>query len=156
MNKAKDALILAVIGLIIAPFETLFITTVIFIPIAGIVLGVLAVILVARFIERQRKEHYPEMNVALFTACMYLPGLIAGIIFCMVMFTRERSPGDINGWGALAGGVLGILVLLSQAAMTVAGIVYALKSAADGDFPPDQEYSSDFPDTESFFDDKGE
>ncbi len=156
MNKAKDALLLALKGLIIAPFETLLITTVIFIPFIGTILCIAAVIAAARFIERQRREYYLDMNVALFTVCVYLPGLIAGIIFCMVMFMRDRSPGDINGWGALAGGVLGILVLLSQAAMTVAGIVYALKSAADGDLPPDQTYSSDFPDAEGFFDDKGE
>lgn len=156
MNKTKDALLLALIGLIIAPFNTLLIGTAIVVPIIGIALCVLAVIAVSRFIERQRREHYPEMNVALFTVCVYLPGLIAGIIFCMVMFTRQRSTDDINGWGALAGGVLGIIVLLSQFATSVAGLVFALKSAADGDMPPDQAYHSDFRDRESFFDNKGE
>lgn len=144
MNKAKDALILALIGLIIAPLNTILLGVAISVPVIGIILCVVVVIAIAHLIDRQRKEHYPEMNVALFTVCVYLPGLIAGIIFCMVMFTRQRSPGDINGWGALAGGVLGILVLLSQAAMSVAGIVYALKAHICGHFDDD------------YFDDEGE
>ena len=134
MNKTKEAILLAVKGLLFAPLESVFITAGIFIPFVGFVLCIAAVIATARFIEKVRREFYLEMNVTLFTSCVYIPGLIAAIIFCVLMFTLPRADNDINGYGALAGGILGGLALVSQISLSIAGWIYAMKSRNYIDF----------------------
>ncbi len=134
MNKTKEAILLAVKGLLFAPLESVFVVTGIFIPFVGIILFIAAVIGVARFIEKVRKEFYPEMDVALFTACTYIPGLIAAVVFFILMFTLPRADSDINGYGALAGGILGGLALISQILLSIAGWIYAMKSRDYTDF----------------------
>ncbi len=128
MNKAKEAIFLAVKGLLFAPLESVFVVTGIFIPFVGIILCIAAVIATARFIEKVRKEFYLEMNAALFTACAYSPGLIAAIIFCILMFTLPLAYNDINGWGGIARLFFGLVALISQISLSIAGWIYALKS----------------------------
>ncbi len=128
MNKAKEAILLAVKGLLFAPLESVFVVTGLFIPFVGTILCIAAVIGVARFIEKVRREFYLEMNVALFTSCVYVPGLIAAIVFFILMFTLPRADNDINGYGALARGILGGLALISQISLSIAGWIYAMKS----------------------------
>lgn len=158
MNKAKDALLLALKGLIIAPFESVFISAGIIIPFIGTVLCLAAVIVTARFIERQRREYYLDMNVALFTVCVYLPGLIASIVFFVL---ASYDYGLLGGWGGIAGVFYGFLALTSQFSLSIAGLVYALKSRKNVYFPqlPAHAYRPDSPtapDPDSFFENKGE
>ncbi len=128
MNVKKEAILLAVKGLLISPIESIFITAASLIPIAGTVLWILAVIKVARFFEGLRREYYLEMNAALFTACAYSPGLIAAVIFCILMFTLPLAYNDINGWGGIARLFFGLAALISQISLSIAGWIYALKS----------------------------
>jgi len=128
MNKTKEAILLAVKGLLISPIESIFITVAFLIPIAGFVLGILAIIKAARFFEGLQKEYYLEMNVALFTTCAYLLGLIAAVVFFILMFTLP------NGYGNLARGILGGLALASQISLSITGLVYAMKSQNDTHF----------------------
>lgn len=128
MNIKKEAILLAVKGLLLAPLESVFITAALLIPIAGTVLWILAVIKVARFFEGLRIEYYLEMNAALFTACAYLPGLIASVVFCILMFTLPLADNDINGWGGIGRVFFGLAALISQISLSVAGWIYALKS----------------------------
>lgn len=125
MNVKKEAILLAVKGLLISPIESIFITAAFLIPIAGTVLWILAVIKVARFFEGLRREYYLEMNVALFTACAYFPGLIAAVIFSITAFTHDYGPGS---WGGILGVFLGLAALISQISLSIAGWIYALKS----------------------------
>ncbi len=125
MNVKKEAILLAVKGLLISPIESIFITAVFLIPIAGAVLWILAVIKVARFFEGLRREYYLEMNAALFTACAYLPGLIAAVIFFITAFTHDYGAGS---WGGILGAFLGLAALISQISLSIAGWIYALKS----------------------------
>lgn len=125
MNKTKEAILLAVKGLLISPIESIFITAAFLIPVAGTVLWILAVIKAARFFEELRREYYLEMNAALFTACAYVPGLIAAIIFFVIAFTRDYGAGS---WGGILGAFSGIAALISQISLSVAGWIYALKS----------------------------
>ncbi len=134
MNKTKEAILLAVKGLLFAPLESVFVVTGIFIPFVGIILCIAAVIGVARFIDKVRKEFYPEMDAALFTACAYIPGLVAAVVFFILMFTLPRADNDINGYGALARGILGGLALISQISLSIAGWIYDMKSRDYSDF----------------------
>ncbi len=128
MNKKKEAILLAVKGLLFAPLESVFITAAFLIPIAGSVLSIVAVIAVARFFEKARREYYLEMNAAIFTACAYLPGLIAAVIFCTLMFTLPLGGNDINGWGGIGRVFFGLAALISQISLSIAGWIYAMRS----------------------------
>lgn len=131
MNKTKKMLLTAAIFLILSPLGSFIISSCVFIPIIGIIAALTAAFSIALLIERLRRSFFFEINKSLFLLCAYVPGVIASFIVCIVFAIIPRAPEDLNGWGALARGVLGILMFFSQLALAIIGLILTLSAPKD-------------------------
>lgn len=84
MNKTGKLLMLALNCLIVSPIVSVIISVGLVIPFVGIVLSIMAAIRIARFIEGNRKENFPDLNRFIFILCVYGPGLAASVILWVV------------------------------------------------------------------------
>lgn len=117
--------------MILSPLGSLIISSCVLIPIIGIIAALIAAFGVALLIERLRRSFFFDINRSLFVLYSYVPGVIASFIVCIVFVSMPRASEDLNGWGALARGFLGILMFLSQLALAVIGLILMLSAPKD-------------------------
>lgn len=147
MNKTRKLLVLALNCLIVSPIVSVVISVGLVIPFIGIVFSIMAAIRIARFIEGNRKETFPDLNRFIFILCVYGPALAASVILWLVGSILPDRAG-------LVCVAAGFLAFVSQLILTITGTIITLRAPRIS-FLPRVQYRPDFPDPESFFDNNG-
>lgn len=128
------------------------------IPFIGTGCCVILLVYFANCIEKERKGYFPDVNIALFTACAYGPGLAASIIFCSVI-SKDAADHPGPGYGGLIANLLWLFLFGSQLIFALIGSTIALSAALNAPKKsklPKLPYCSDQIDPDEFFNDKGE
>ncbi len=151
-EQNEKMLLMSVIFLATSPLESALILVWMATSWWGMIFSLAAAFLIARFIEYLRMKRFSDINAAVFILCAYAPGIIASFIFCSILLNMPKSPEDLNGWGALARGVIGIIVFISQLVLTIMGLIITLNAPKKSGLPQTY-YSPDAPDPDTFFND---
>lgn len=128
MSKTKKLILLSVGSVLSVPVTTAFGIMTLYIGLVGVFVGIAALIGIAFAVEYIRKRLFSGIRIANFILCGYLPGLAAAIIICVVMLNLPRSPNDIEGWGALASGILALSAAATQTVLALTDTIAALNA----------------------------
>lgn len=127
-SKIKKLILLFVASVLSVPVTAAFGIMTLYIGLVGFFVGIAMLIGIAFTVEYMRKRLFSGIRIAHFILCGYLPGFAVSIIFCVLMLNLPRSSNDIEGWGALARGVLAFSAAATQSVLALIGTLVALNS----------------------------
>lgn len=119
MRKALKLIIFSLFAMIGSPILTSIVFFVNLLPIIGTVIWIGLLIHFARTVDEERKEYFSDINIAVFTACAYLPGVVASLA---LFFAMANAPDDSFGVGFIFGAV----VFGSQIVFALIGMIFSL------------------------------
>lgn len=152
MRKALKLITFSFFAMIGSPILTSIVFLINLLPIIGTVIWIGLLIHFARTVEEERKEYFSDINIAVFTACAYLPGVAASLALFLAMGSATDDPFGV-------GFLFGAVVFGSQVVFALVGMIFSLivyLSVPKESKLPKLPYCPDQIDADEFFNDSKE